>query len=334
MKKFKKLFSLLLAVCLVMLSFTACSTDSNGSSESETQSSDETVNIVTTIFPIYDWVKQLTSGVDGTKLTMLLDSGTDLHNFQPSADDIVTISKCDMFIYVGGESDEWAEDALEQNPSDSRIDINLMELLGDNAKEEEHKEGMEETEEHGDGEDGEEEYDEHVWLSLKNAQLFCKSISESLSQLDAKDAALYSENCESYLSQLSELDNKYSQAVADAQTKTLLFADRFPFRYLTDDYGLDYYAAFSGCSAESEASFETVSFLAKKTDELGLKYVITIEGTNHNIAQTVIENTQEKNQQILVLDSMQSKTAENVNNGETYLSVTESNLTVLQQALA
>lgn len=332
----KKIMAIILSVCLAVLGLTACSSNKNDTSGADnTASQNEKISVVATIFPAYDWVKQIVGDSDKIDLTLLFDSGTDLHNFQPTADDIITISNCDMFIYVGGISDEWVNDALDQAVNKNMVVVDLMDVLGDSVKTEEHKEGMEE-EDHEEHEDGEEEieYDEHIWLSLKNAQVLCNYIGEKLSSIDSENADKYTVNTQSYVSSLSSLDAKYQQAVDSSTNKTLLFGDRFPFRYMVDDYGLDYYAAFAGCSAESEASFETVSFLADKVDELGLKYVITIEGTTHNIAQTIIDNTADKNQQVLTLDSMQSKTLESAQNGETYLSIMESNLSVLQQALA
>ena len=175
--------------------------------------------------------------------------------------------------------------------------------------------------------------DEHVWLSLKNAQVLCDAISQALQAIDPENKEAYAANAEAYEKQLSALDEKYQEAVDSAACKTLLFGDRFPFRYLTDDYGLRYYAAFSGCSAESEASFETILFLAKKLDELGLPCILTIEGARHKIAQTIVENTAKKNQSILALDSMQSTTSKDVAQGTAYLSVMEKNLDVLTNAL-
>ncbi|MDD6728299.1 MAG: metal ABC transporter substrate-binding protein [Eubacteriales bacterium] len=332
----KKIMAIILSVCLAVLGLAACSSNKNDTSGADnTASQNEKISVVATIFPAYDWVKQIVGDSDKIDLTLLFDSGTDLHNFQPTADDIITISNCDMFIYVGGISDEWVNDALDQAVNKNMVVVDLMDVLGDSVKTEEHKEGMEE-EDHEEHEDGEEEieYDEHIWLSLKNAQVLCNYIGEKLSSIDSENADKYTVNTQSYVSSLSSLDAKYQQAVDSSTNKTLLFGDRFPFRYMVDDYRLDYYAAFAGCSAESEASFETVSFLADKVDELGLKYVITIEGTTHNIAQTIIDNTADKNQQVLTLDSMQSKTLESAQNGETYLSIMESNLSVLQQALA
>ena len=177
------------------------------------------------------------------------------------------------------------------------------------------------------------EYDEHVWLSLKNADIVCKAITEELASLDSKNAETYRANYTAYSKKLAALDAKYKEAVTKAPVKAVLFGDRFPFRYLTDDYGLQYYAAFNGCSAETEASFETVAFLAKKMDELKLPAVLTIEGRQHKLAQTIVENTKAKNQKVLTLNSMQSVTEEEIKKGITYLAVMEQNLNVFQEAL-
>ena len=177
------------------------------------------------------------------------------------------------------------------------------------------------------------EYDEHVWLSLKNADIACKAITEELAALDQKNAATYRANYDIYSKKMAALDAKYKEAVTKAPVKTVLFGDRFPFRYLTDDYGLQYYAAFNGCSAETEASFATVAFLAKKMDELKLPAVLTIEGRQHKLAQTIVENTKAKNQKVLTLNSMQSVTEEEIKKGITYLAVMEQNLNVFKEAL-
>jgi len=255
-------------------------------------------------------------------------------------DDILTISACDMFIYVGGGSDKWVDAALQEKINENMIVINLLDILGDAAKEEEIVEGMQEdAHDHEEGEakheheEGGIEYDEHVWLSLRNAAVFVKSISEALQTIDPDNADAYKKNAEEYTEKLNALDTEYQAAVSDASFNTLLFGDRFPFRYLTDDYGLEYYAAFAGCSAETEASFETIVFLSQKLDELSLPAVMTIEGTDHRIAETIAQNTQTKDQQILTLDSMQSVTAKDIESGTTYLSIMENNLSVLKDAL-
>ena len=299
------------------------------------------LSIVATIFPGYDWVREIMGDeAENADITMLMDNGTDLHSYQPTADDISKISKCDLFIYSGGESDEWVKDALKQAENKDMKVINMMEMLGDSVKTEEVVEGMESEHDHDHDEDGdhhdsdqEVEYDEHTWLSLKNAEMICEAIENDLSSLDPENKDIYKKNSEEYISKLSELDSKYQKTVDDAARKTVLFGDRFPFRYLTDDYGLDYYAAFVGCSAETEASFKTVKFLAEKVDELDLPCVMTIEGSDHKIAETIIRNTADKDQKVLTMDSMQAVTASDLKDGKTYLSVMEKNLEALKEAL-
>ena len=506
----KKIITIFLALTMVVGLLVGC----GKKNDAETGEADsDKLKVVTTIFPEYDWVKDILGDKAGsTDLTMLLSNGVDLHSYQPTADDIVKISDCDLFIYVGGESDGWVEDALKESTNKDMKVIDLLEVLGDSVKTEETVEGMQETEhahdhskevstfedhevqdrslsdwagswqsaypfaldgtlddafaamaeegemtadeyktyyqngyktditnidiagdhiaftyedgkkvgsdykyigyyiqnwstgtkaamyrfeavdrtsgapicvefndhmiesaapehfhirmsnesfdaiidpekswptffpadmtgedlcEHmeGHGHDHEEEADEHVWLSLKNAKTLVGAISDALQELDPDNKGIYAANAAAYIEKLSALDGAYQSAVDGAARKTVLFGDRFPFRYLVDDYGLSYYAAFAGCSAESEASFETVSFLAKKVDELKLPCVLTIEGKNHKIAETIVENTAEKNQKILTMDSMQSTTSEDVANGTTYLSVMEQNLSVLKEAL-
>ena len=298
-----------------------------------TEDSGKKLKIVTTIFPEYDWTRAVFGDREAdVDLTMLLDNGTDLHSFQPAVKDIMKVSSCDLLIYVGGESDQWIEDALESAQNKDMKTINLMEVLGDTIKEEEKVEGMQESG-HGHEDEDEKEYDEHVWTSLRNASVICGIIAETLEEMDPENKDVYASNAAAYQEKLSDLDTEYQNTVDSAKQNTLLFADRFAFRYLVDDYGLNYYAAFSGCSAESEASFKTVTFLAEKLDELGLKTVLTIEKSDDRIAQTVIENTETKDQKILELNSMQSITSDEIADGVTYLSVIEDNLDVLKEAL-
>lgn len=326
----KKIITSLMIILMVVGAMTACSQNN-----SDNNNDGKKLSIVCTIFPEYDWVKQILGDhLENTDLTMLLDNGVDLHSYQPTTDDIVKISNCDMFIYVGGESDSWVEDALKEATNKNMVVINLLDFLGDTVKEEEVIQGMEG--EHAEGEHAEEEdpkYDEHVWLSLKNASTLTSFISEKLGEIDEKNAADYKANGTSYIKQLDSLDKNYQKTIKEGKHKTLLFGDRFPFRYLVDDYGLSYYAAFVGCSAETEASFKTIAFLAKKVDNLGLNSIMTIEGTDHKIAQTIKENTATKDQKILSLDSMQSTTSKDVAAGATYLSIMTDNLKTLKEAL-
>ena len=348
----KKFISILVVAVMAASCLSACGqvnsaaleteqsvSDANLSTSEESQSENdnnktEKVKIVTTIFPEYDWVRQIAGDkVSDMDITMLLDNGVDMHSYQPTADDIMKISDCDLFIYVGGESDEWVNDALKEAVNKDMQVIDLLDVLGEQVKIEELVEGMQDAEHEEEEEHEEKEYDEHVWLSLKNAETLCDAIAEALGNADPDNKAVYDTNKAAYIDQLVSLDNQYREVVDQASMKTLLFGDRFPFRYMVDDYGLSYYAAFAGCSAESEASFETISFLAKKIDELGLKYVMTIEKSDQKIAKTIIENTQNKDQSILTLDSMQSTTSADVANGMTYLSIMEGNLNILKEAL-
>ncbi len=338
----KKIIALLLALMMAVGMLAGCAKQN----DDDTNATTDKLSIVTTIFPEYDWVKAvLGDQADHADITMLLDNGVDLHSYQPTADDIVKISDCDLFLYVGGESEGWVEDALKNATNKDRKVINLLDVLGDKVKSEEVVEGMQEEEhEHEEGEaheyeegeahEHEEEADEHVWLSLKNAEVLVGAISNSLKELDAENKDIYAANADAYMKKLAALDAEYQTAVDNATHKTVLFGDRFPFRYLADDYALNYYAAFVGCSAETEASFETISFLAKKADELKLPCVLTIEGKHHKIAETIVKNTAQKSQRILTMDSMQSTTSKDVASGTTYLSVMEKNLAVLKEALA
>ena len=320
----KKILALLLALWIPAAVLSGCAPQDDSAASNK-------LNIVTTIFPAYDWVREILGAeTDRAEITMLLDSGVDLHSYQPTVDDIVKISDCDLFLYVGGESDGWVDDALKNAPNKERKVIRLLDVLGDSAKAEETVEGMQE-EEHDHEEEA--EYDEHIWLSLKNAQVLVAAISEALQETDPARKDAYAANAAAYAEKLSALDGEYRAAVDSGKYKTLLFGDRFPFRYLADDYGLNYYAAFPGCSAETEASFETVSFLAGKMDALGLPCVLTIEGTQHKIAETIVQNTAQKNQQVLTMDSMQAVTANDAASGVSYLSIMEKNLSVLKKAL-
>ncbi len=321
--------ALLAALAMMMTLLAGCgSTDSAGGEPAAPES--DAVRIVTTIFPEYDWVQNIVGeDTEGVEVIQLLDNGVDLHSYQPTAEDLANLSSCDLFVYVGGESDRWVEDALKESVNPDMVIINLLEVLGDSAKEEEIVEGMEEDEQEEEGP----EYDEHVWLSLNNAHMLVQAISEGLQSVDPDHAAVYEENTQAYLEKLEALDLEYRDAVNQASVNTLLFGDRFPFRYLTDDYGLEYYAAFSGCSAETEASFETVSFLAGKVDELGLKTVMTIDGSDQRIAQTIVSSTKDKDAVIRVMDSMQTTTTKDAAAGKTYLSAMTENLAVLKEAL-
>lgn len=338
-------------------------------SENKTDDANKKLSVVCTIFPEYDWIRELVGDKkDNYEITYLLDKGVDLHSYQPTAEDIAKIANCDLFVYVGGESDGWVKDALKESKNDKMQVVNLLETLGTNVKEEEVVEGMQEEDEHEHDhgkkedtdhdhedadhehehkedadhdhdheEDGhhhdEVEYDEHVWLSLRNATSLVNELAVRLQTIDPENKDYYAGTAASYTAKLGDLDSRYLAAVKKTKNKTVLFGDRFPFRYLVDDYGLKYYAAFVGCSAETEASFETVAFLAKKADELKLNNVLVIENSDQKIAKKIIETTNAKNQKIVEMNSMQSVTADQIADGATYLGIMEANLKALEAAL-
>lgn len=322
----RKVVFVLVMLFVVIIGTTACDT---------TQADDGKLHVVAAVFPLYDWTREIIGDdMQNVELTLLVNNGTDLHSYQPSASDLINISTCDVFLYVGGASDVWVKDALKNVTNPDMQVVNLMDVLGNKVMEEEIVTGMQHShEEHEEHHHESVSYDEHVWLSLNNAMLFVNYISKVLETADAENAETYRSNAAAYTEKLKALETDYRNTIEQAKMDTLLFCDRFPFRYLTEDYGLKYYAAFPGCSAETEASFATIAFLAEKLEELQLPAVITIEGSDKKIAQTVIENTELKNQAIVSLDSLQSVSTKEIKDGITYLSVMEKNLDVLRQVL-
>lgn len=336
-----RIFGLVMASVLTVSAFcgcgastTAADSDQKGGSAPENAANAAAYSIVCTTFPQYDWIRNIIGGdSDKFQLTMLLDQGMDLHSYQPTAEDIAKIADADMFVYVGGESDGWVDNALKEAANKDMKVVNLLEALGDAAREEEVVPGMQTDEDEEAGEDEGPEYDEHVWLSLKNAATLTDILAENIQEIDPLNKEDYVDNAAEYVDRLNDLDGRYALTVSGGKRQMILFGDRFPFRYMADDYGLTYYAAFVGCSAESEASFETITFLAQKVDELKLPVILTIEGADHSIAESIKKTTDSKNQEILTMNSMQSVTAKTVADGETYLNVMEDNLNVLSQAL-
>lgn len=324
----KRIISVFLCAAFLALTMFGCSPKNE---------KNERLSVVTTIFPIYDWIKNV-AGDSDIDASMLIRDGVDLHSYQPTADDMIAISSCDLFVYVGGESDKWVDDALKNRANPDMLVLNLTDSLKENGlKVEELVEGME-AEDEGDLDSDEKEedpeYDEHIWLSLRLASSLCKTIKDNLIKLDPDNSQKYSENCDNYTEKLSELDEKYYDMVRETDKNTLLFGDRFPFRYLVDDYKLSYYAAFAGCSAETEASFETVAFLAEKLDELELNAVLTIDGSDKKLAKTIIEASDRKDAEIVTVNSMQSVTSEDLESGANYISIMENNLSAFQTALS
>ena len=318
--KLKRLIAMIASAALLAAVFAGCGTKQADSGK---------LKIIATIYPEYEWVKNIVGDADGVEVSLLLDKGVDLHSFEPTAKDIVDISSCDVFIYNGGESDEWVNDVLKEAQNKSITAVDLLDELGEAAKEEKLVEGMQtEPKENESGEEGT-EYDEHIWLSLKNAEALTKRLCDKLGEKDPGNKAVYEKNAGEYTEKLGTLDKQYEQTVKEAKNDTLVFADRFPFRYLTDDYNINYYAAFSGCSAESEASFQTLVFLADKLNELDLNKLVIIDGSDKKIADAVIDTSKRKDVKTLTLNSMQSA----IGDDDTYIGIMESNLKVLKEAL-
>ncbi len=310
------------AVLVMILAFVSCSK----TSEKEDAS---TVRIVAASFPQYDWLREITKGVEGVELVLLNKNGTDLHSYQPSIEDIRKIGSSTLFVFTGGESEEWAQDAVKALGKSEESVFSMLNELGERALEEEIVEGMEG--EHEEYEDS--EIDEHVWLSLKNAIYLVSSLAKRLSELDSANSQAYISNAKAYIEKLSALDKQYTETVKTSVLDTIIVADRFPFLYLVKDYSINYYAAFSGCSAETEASFNTIIFLAEKTESLGTDSILILEKSDDRLAKTIIENTELKNVKTLVLNSLQSVSEADINSGLTYIYVMEQNLEVLKEAL-
>ena len=320
---FKRAITIATILTLALPTFTGCSAPSSDNGK---------LDVICTNYPIYDWTSEIIGyDTENVELSYLMNSGADLHNYQPTADDMIRISDCDVFIYVGGESDKWVENALSNARNKDMVVIDLMDILGNNLREEELKEGMEAPEKEEEEENAI-EYDEHIWLSLRNAKKCTEVIAEKLENADKTNSDKYRENANNYCSSLEELDNEFKSMTENAQNKTLIFGDRFPFRYFIDDYGLDYYAAFIGCSSESEASFETITFLANKCDELDAKYIFTIDGSDCTIADAIISAAKTKDIKTAVLYSMQSVSKADVASSS-YYNFMKENYNVLKEAL-
>ena len=341
-----KKIAFIASIFALLTLFIACNSDSEKKNSEQAANNGKKISVVATIYPQYAWLKEILGNqADSLNLTLLVMNGMDLHSYKPSAADIATIAKADMIVYVGGESDKWIEKALEATPNEKRVQVNLLEALGDRVKAEEIVKGMQAEEEHEHHHEHAEEHedehhhheeaenDEHIWLSLKNAELLVMNLADALSKADTTHATEYHMNAALYIAKISALDAQYRAATDSAHFKTILFGDRFPFRYLVDDYGIKYFAAFVGCSAESEASFETVAFLAGKMDSLALPAIFTIDGSNGKIARAILDASKKsKETPVLTLNSMQSIKNSQMDSAN-YLDIMRENLEVIKKAL-
>ena len=310
----KKIISIL--ICAVLCMAVMCSCGNN-------EINHDGLKIVCTAFPQYDYVKNILGTSEG--ISLLLDDGADLHSYEPTAADIIEISSADLFIYIGGISDSWVEGALKSANSENLKTVALMNLV--DTYEVDYVAGMEKENHHH---EGEHEKDEHIWLSLRNAAKITRALCDMICEIDSANAEKYKTNAKIYINSLNMLDNEYKSVIETANRKTLLFADRFPFRYLVEDYSLEYHAAFSGCSSESEASFQTMAFLIDKTKKLNLPVVITIEGSDGSIAEMICNETGTKT---VTLDSCQSVSSADIEQGTNYIDIMKNNLEILREAL-
>ena len=287
------------------------------------------ISVVTTIFPPYDFVRQIAG--DRAELKMLLKPGEESHSYEPTPQDIIAIQESDVFIYTGGENDVWVEDILSSMPKNGRLTLRLMDCV--DTLEEEHVEGMKESLGHGHDEDEEDsvhEIDEHVWTSPVNAALIVDQIKEMLIKADTDGREIYEENAAAYREELSDLDRQFREVMENAKSSLLIFGDRFSFRYLAEEYGLDYYAAFPGCAGDTEPSAATMVFLIDKVKEQRVPCVLKMELSSKDIANAIAEAT---GAEVKVLYSCHNLSAEDFENGETYISMMQKNVETLKEVL-
>ncbi len=321
--KYKNCHKLIFCIAFIMLIVCGC----NGASVDYTTNSQK-INILCTGFSQYDWTKNIVGELDTINVDLLQKMGVDIHNFQPSADDIIRISGCDMIICTGGESDKPIINILDSLGDKKPIVINMMsELEPHLICIDEHSSNQHHTH------NNTMEYDEHIWLSIKNADVLCRIISDNIISIDHSNAETYKANTEQYLAQLSNLDKKYQNTIDNSLRREIVFADRYPFAYLAKDYELTCFCAFPGCSAETEASFETVVSLAEKIGELNLTSVMTIDKGYTSIDEAVISNCKTSGIKTLSLNSLQSVSNDEINSGLSYLSTMEDNLSIIKESL-
>ncbi|MBO5347705.1 MAG: zinc ABC transporter substrate-binding protein [Lachnospiraceae bacterium] len=324
----KKFICMLCTLLLSMAVFGGCASEQEPSTKEESAGK---VRVVCTTFPQYDWVMNLLDGVsEQVDVTLLVKNNADIHNYQPSAQDMTTLKEADLFIYVGGESDTWVSDLMK---ADSKLAKKSLSLSGVLLEENMLKYAEHKHEEHNHEEEHVHEYDEHVWLSLENAEVLCEYIGEEICNLMPEYTDEIQNSTAAYIGELQKLDVEYRSMVQASAGETLIFGDRFPFCYLVSDYDIEYYAAYTGCNAEIEVGFDTIIELAGRVDELESSYVMVIDGSDRSIAKTILESAKRKEVEILELDSIQSVSWEDVQNGASYLGIMKKNLEVLKKAL-
>ena len=330
---FRTLLILLSTAILMSSVLYGCSETSVDPAKPQTKDKPDKLSIVTTIFPPYDFARQVAG--DNADITMLLAPGEECHTFEPSPQDIIDIQNADLFIYVGGESEEWVDGILSSIDNKNMKILNMMDIT--DVVEEEIVEGMEDHEDdeaspnaetNDVGED--KEYDEHIWTSIDNAQVITHAICEALCELDEPHQAVYTNACEIYLSELSSLKKDINKIVKNGKRNTIVFGDRFPIRYFADEFDLKYYAAFPGCAEQSEPSAGTVAFLIEKVKKENIPVVFYLELSNGKIAKTIADSTSAETMQF---NSCHNVTMDQFLDGVTYVDLMRENLAALEKAL-
>ena len=321
MKKLNNIVILLVVAILCMAALTACGQKAKSADQ------DGKINVIATIFPEYDFLRQI--GGDHLNLTMLLTPGAESHSFEPTPQDIKEVANSDLFVYVGGDSDAWVDSILDSVDTTQTEVVTLMDCV--TLKEEEVAEGMTpEEEEETEGSEEETEYDEHVWTSPKNAVLIVQKLCDNLCKIDPKNADDYKQNTKDYVAKLNDLDAEFQDVVDHAKRTEIVVGDRFPFRYFVDAYGLTYYAAFPGCSTDTEASAATIAFLTDKVKQDEIPVVFHIELSNEKVCDSICESTGAKSE---LLNAVHNVSKKDFEAGITYMDLMEHNVEVLKEAL-
>ncbi len=314
----------ILAVLTALIFLPACSPQ-----QTQSDTDGGGISIVSTIFPSYDFARQITAGTNA-QVTMLLQPGEEVHSFDPTSQDIIRIQDADLVLCVGGENDAWLEDVLSGLDKQVRT-FRMMDYV--TLYEEELVAGMQTDHEHSQEEEGEaheHEWDEHVWTAPVNAISIVKALTSELIAVDPDNADAYRSNFDAYVTELEALDQSFWDVVNAASRHTVVFADRFPARYFVEEFGLDYYAAFPGCSAETEPSAATIASLIDRVNDENIPFVFYIEMSNEQMADTVCEAT---GAQKLLFHTCHNVTKEEFDGGATYLSLMQGNVAALKAAL-
>ena len=316
----KKFFALIL-ICTLCLALCACG------QQAQAPETDGGVNIVATVFPAYDFAREMAG--DRAQIKLLIKPGAEVHSYEPAPKEIVAIQESDLFICNGGESEAWVESLVSDDVNVLRM-MDCVETLAESSEGIYASDHDHEHEDEHDHDHEEEELDEHVWTTPGNAAKICYALCDKLCELDPDNANEYMLNYEVYNAKLMELDIDIRTTVMNGARKTLVFADRFPMRYFTREYGLTYYAAYPGCASQTEPSAKTVAFLIDHVREENIPAVLYMEFSNEKMADVICEDTGCKK---LPFYSAHSITAQQFEDGVTYLDLMRMNIETLKEAL-